>query len=229
MPLTCRVYELDKFIEADELLEELRGFEEVRVEEVGGRGYEVGYRVLELERREGGVGGVLEDSRILVVEYRGEKLAVPSSSRTRFEFFTYRGRTLLIVLAGGRRARRVARLLSDHLGAEALEARIPPERLRRLQEEGGLVRLVVFDMPRIPGLRRITLAGDAVTDTEPYKEYSSVSDVRYVVFEAEEGMLVGVSTSCAVVAFSRVTVEEFLDFVKDRIVPLTEPVWQWRG
>ncbi|RLF02242.1 MAG: hypothetical protein DRK00_10275, partial [Thermoprotei archaeon] len=168
-------------------------------------------------------------SQVLIVEYRGEKLAVPSSSRTRFEFFIYRGRTLLIVMAGGRRARRVARVLSDRLGAEALEARIPPERLKRLQEEGGLVRLVVFDMPRIPGLRRITLAGDSVADTEPYREYSSVSDVRYMVFEAEEGLVVGVSTSCAVVAFSRITEEEFLEFVKERVVPLTEPIWQWRS
>jgi len=30
MPLTCRVYELDKFIGADELLRGLRGLKEVR-------------------------------------------------------------------------------------------------------------------------------------------------------------------------------------------------------
>jgi len=65
--------------------------------------------VFNLERSVGGVRGVFEESSTLIVEYRDRRLAVPHSILTRFEFFRYRGRTLLIVLAGKRRADRIAR------------------------------------------------------------------------------------------------------------------------
>jgi len=229
VPLACKVYELDEPLSASEVMARLRGFKRVKVERVEGEEVEVGIRVFNLERSVGGVRGVFEESSTLIVEYRDRRLAVPHSILTRFEFFRYRGRTLLIVLAGKRRADRIARTLSDPLGVEILDARIPSGKLRELHERRpGSARMVVFETLRLPGVKRLTLYGDAVSDTEVYREYSSVGETRYVVFEAGGGLVVGVSTSCTIVAFSRIEEEDFVEFVKEVIIPLTKPVPTWR-
>ncbi|MCS7104545.1 MAG: hypothetical protein NZ954_03155 [Thermofilaceae archaeon] len=143
----------------------------------------------------------------------------PDGRQFKFEILGFRGRIFLLIASGRKRAQQLARFLSRLIEGELLEVKVPSRRLRELYQE-GVVKLVVFDMVRIPGLRRVVLTGDAVSDTNMYKEFADVCETRYVLFETREGVLLGVSDSCSVVALSSLTDDELFELVKDRILPL---------
>lgn len=183
------------------------------VYELVGKGLE---GVVEVLRKEG------------ILEARGSVGAsgvaeLPGDSKVPFEVYSFRGKLFLIVLAGRRRAARVARRIAELAGVEVQEVRVRPEKFLYLFE-GSVVRLVVFDMVRVPGLRRIVLTGDAVSDTELYREFFESCEVKYVLFQTGEGLALGVSSSGTLVALSRLTSEELLTLVKENLVPLISPL-----
>jgi hypothetical protein len=53
-----------------------------------------------------------------------------------------------------------------------------------------------------------------------FKELFQACVIKYVVFEDREGILLGVSDSFSVVAFSRLSGEDFLELVKEKLLPL---------
>jgi len=135
-----------------------------------------------------------------------------------FEVFGFKGKLYLIVAAGKKLARRVAAGVAEAAGLDAREVEVPSRRISGLCE-GRVVKLVVFGMVRVPGLRRVMLTGDAVSDTDIYRELSQLSEVKYAVFEDESGVLLGVSDRLSVVAYSKLTDEELIELVKERLLP----------
>jgi len=148
-----------------------------------------------------------------VAEFAGGRRAVA------FEVFSFRGRLYLIVAAGKRLARKVAARIAEVAGLDAREVEVTSRKISVLCE-GRVVKLVVFEMVRVLGLRRVMLTGDAVSDTEVYRDFSQLSEVKYVVFEDENGALMGISNRFSVVAFSKLTGEELIELVKEKLIPL---------
>jgi len=136
-----------------------------------------------------------------------------------FEAFSFRGKLYLIVAAGKKLARKVAARIAEAAGVDAREAELASRKISRLCE-GRVVKLVVFGMVKVPGLRRVMFAGDAVSDTDIFKDFSRLGEVKYVVFEDESGALLGVSDSFSVVMFSKSTEEELIELVKEKLLPL---------
>jgi len=136
-----------------------------------------------------------------------------------FEIFSFRGKLFLMVLAGGKRALRVARKVAEVAGADVQEVRLNVKRLLELYGE-SVVKVVAFDMVRVPGLRKVILTGESVSDTPLFKELFETCEIRYAMLRTGEGHVIGVSSSGAVVALSRLSDEELLSFVKETLLPL---------
>jgi len=228
LPLAFKIFEVLEPRELDVIASKLKDYRAVEVEEVDGREVEVGWRVVELKWSEGSLVGYIEESFVVEVSYRGEVLRVPASTNTYFEFYPYEGRVFLILMAKKRRANRLASLLSVVLAARKdaiVEARIPAEKLRVLHESRpGSARVIYFDDLRTPNVEKSALYGEALADTELYQKYLDLGKVWYVVFEAGEGLVVGVTRNCVITVFSRVDESIALDFIKDSIIPLIQPV-----
>jgi len=203
MPSACKVYELGEVSKLLSIREAL---------EAGAK----------TEYPDGVKLTVLEGSR---TSLRGAAELVGEGRRVAFEIFGFRGKLFLLVSAGKKVARRIANVISELTGVEVREAAIPSRKLEVLLAE-GVVKLVMFDMVRIPGLRRVILTGDAVSDTEMFKELFQACVIKYVVFEDREGILLGVSDSFSVIVFSRLVGKDLLELVKEKLLPLAvEEPW----
>lgn len=224
MPLAIKVFEVVEPLSLEELALRLRGYGVLEVEEVEGREYEVGFRVEDLEIREGELRGVFEESFIASLSYRGEEVKVPVSVQTDFRFVERGDRTFLAVAAKKARANRVASRIAAAVSARkgaVIEAYLREEDLRRLYEERpGAVKVVVFTDVRLPDVDKLTLYGGQLAESGLYNEYLRLGRVWYAVFETEGELVVGVARNCVITFFSKIDPEEAFEFVKEKIMPL---------
>ncbi len=216
--MALKAFEVAEAQSFEEVAAKLKGYGVLEREEVDGREVEVGFRVARLELVEGELRGVFEESFVASVRYRDELLRVPVSVSTEFRFAEVAGKKA--------RANRVAARLSAALAAGRkrgviVEARIPEEEFRRLYEgRPEAVKVVVFTDVRLPDVGKLTLYGSQLASSGLYNEYLKLGSVWYAVFEAEEGVVVGVTRNCIVTFFSKVEPEDAFKFVKERLLPL---------
>lgn len=224
--MALKAFEVAEAQSFEEVAAKLKGYGVLEREEVDGREVEVGFRIARLELVEGELRGVFEESFVASVRYRDELLRVPVSVSTEFRFAEVAGGLYLIVAAKKARANRVAARLSAALAAGRkrgviVEARIPEEEFRRLYEgRPEAVKVVVFTDVRLPDVGKLTLYGSQLASSGLYNEYLKLGSVWYAVFEAEEGVVVGVTRNCIVTFFSKVEPEDAFKFVKERLLPL---------
>ncbi|MEM0226057.1 MAG: hypothetical protein QXF46_04215 [Thermofilaceae archaeon] len=226
MPLTFKSFVVAEPLTLDEVAAKLRGYGVAEVVELEGREVEVGFRVADLQPAEGGLKGVFEESFLASLRYRGEELRVPVSVVTEFWFFEVKGKLFLTVAARKARANRVASRISAAIAAGrrrgvVLEALIPEKVFRGLYEgRPQSVKVVVFTDVRLPDVGKLTLYGSQLASSGLYSEYLRLGSVWYVVFEADEGLVVGVTRNCIVTFFSRLDPAVALSFVREKILPL---------
>lgn len=226
MVLAVKVFMLENALSPQDIAVRLKGYSLTEVQELPGREVEVGSRVQDLEIVDDSLEGIFEEDFIISTSYRGELLRVPVSVRTRFRFLTREGTTYLMVAAKKARANRIANQLSSILSAEKgfiQEAWISAETLKRLAEgRMDTVRVIFFDQVRVPNVEKLSLYGSQLTTTDLYQEYLKLGKVWYVVFEPEDGLVVGLTRNCVVTFFSKLDLEEALKFIKEKLIPLIE-------
>lgn len=210
----------------EEIYESLEGYSQLWEEEIDGRTISVGFRVANIDHSGEAVWGVVEESFISRMEFRGEEIKVPVSLTIEFSFIEYDKRQFLIVYAGKRRADRLAVRFSEILYDRRdviVEVYIPPEKMRSLYlDKVGEVRIVILDNLRIPGLSKITLFGKDLKDSDAFMDYLKKGRESYVVYRDEEGVF-GVSRMGQIIAFSRIDLETLESYLREKIIPLAEP------
>ncbi len=210
----------------EEIYESLEGYSQLWEEEVDGRTVSVGFRVANIDHSGETVWGVVEESFISRMEFRGEEIRVPVSLTIEFSFIEYDKRQFLIVYAGKRRADRLAVRFSEILYDRRdviVEVYIPPEKMRTLYlDKVGEVRIVILDNLRIPGLSKVTLFGKDLKDSDAFMDYLKKGRESYVVYRDEEGVF-GVSRMGQIIAFSRIDSETLESYLREKIIPLAEP------
>jgi len=225
--IAFKVFEVIEPKDLDLIASKLRGLRLVEEEEVDGRVVETGVVVRDLDFGEGVLRGIVEESFIVSLRYRDEYIRVPATVEAPFEFYERGERLFLIVEAKKSRANRVAGLLSQIIADKKnaiVEAYLPHEALKALHEENpGGTRVIFFDDVKLPGVKKLSLYGEQLADTRLYQEYLKLGKIWYVVFETEDGLVVGVTRNCVVTVFSRVDPEIALDVVKEKIIPRTQP------
>lgn len=228
MVLPFKVFQLTEPLDLGEIAFRVKDYRLLEVEEVDERGVEVGSRIVGVDLSKEGLRGVWEENFILSLNYRGEEYRAPISVSTPFEFVPFKDRTFLVIAAKKARANRIASQISTILSARrgaVIEAYISDATLRQLHESRpGASRVIFFDNVRIPGVDKLSLYGDQLVDSSLYNEYLKLGKVWYVVFEFEEGVVVGITRNCVVTFFSKIGVEDAFDFIREKILPLTEKI-----
>ncbi|RLE60221.1 MAG: hypothetical protein DRJ35_03870 [Thermoprotei archaeon] len=226
MARACKIFEVMEPLAPEEIYESLEGYSQLWEEEVDGRTVSVGFRVANIDHSGETVWGVVEESFISRMEFRGEEIRVPVSLTIEFSFIEYDKRQFLIVYAGKRRADRLAVRFSEILYDRRdviVEVYIPPEKMRTLYlDKVGEVRIVILDNLRIPGLSKVTLFGKDLKDSDAFMDYLKKGRESYVVYRDEEGVF-GVSRMGQIIAFSRIDSETLESYLREKIIPLAEP------
>jgi hypothetical protein len=227
MVLPVKVFEV-RSLEGDPR-DALMGWREV--EEVEGEETQLVTEVIELEQVEDAVTGVFTRDFMRERVYRRRARMTPETEEAPFWIVPHDGRRFLVVMAPSV-ARGVKKMLSNHvavklgeiLNADVRECRITSETLQRLHEGNPkATNLIWFDNVDIPGVNKLCLSGEGLADTGLYKDYMDHGMIWYVVFTSQaKGYTVGVTRNAVVTNFSKSTMDEFLDFVREDILKLIE-------
>ncbi len=187
--------------------------------------------ILEMEEKEGVIKGIFAKDFYKEFTYRRKVMASPQTEEAIFWILKYGERHFLGVMAPSV-ARGVKKMLSSHvavaigniLNADVREAKISAETLQRLHESNPqATNLIWFDNIDLPGVNKLCLTGQGLADTSMYKEYIDHGLIWYVVFTSQpKGYTVGITRSITITNFSKCTVDEFIEFVRDDILKLVE-------
>uniref|UniRef100_A0A7C3WNB8 Uncharacterized protein n=1 Tax=Thermofilum pendens TaxID=2269 RepID=A0A7C3WNB8_THEPE len=224
MTLACTIFEVLREITAEEVLARLSGYSSVRGEvEFMERKVALGVRVREVAEVSGGVSGVFEETMLASVVVEDMVWKVPLQYQCGFRFVWRKGACYLLVLAGRRRAHRVADAISYALfeeGGLISRVYIPPEKLRRLYAaEDVAVKQIV-----VSGLEEggtVVLYGKNLKASR-LRELLAGGRETYIVYEDPQGVF-GVGSWGLVVALSNIGEGELEEYVVERVLPLVEP------
>ncbi len=159
------------------------------------------------------------------VRHRDGSRLVTKTLEAPFLFAKYGERVYLIVLEKKAMANSIANKMSKILfiaTGSIAEAKIDPKTLKSFHEQNPEdTKVMFFDGVDIPNINKLSLYGSGLADTSLYNEYSSRGSIWYMVFKSRRyGIVVGVTRSAVVTAFSKVKEEEFLSYIRDEVFPL---------
>jgi hypothetical protein len=211
-------------------LDRLTGWREVEQVE-GEEGLQLVTEVIEVEEKEDIITGVFAKDFYREHTYRRRIMYTPQTEEAVFWIVKDGDRHFLGVIAPSV-ARGVKKLLSNHvaialggiLNADVREAKISAETLQRLHESNPqATNLIWFDNIDLPGVDKLCLSGQGLADTGMYKEYIDRGLIWYVVFTSQpKGYTIGITRNVVITNFSKCTIDEFIEFVRDDILKLVE-------
>ena len=149
----------------------------------------------------------------------------PGRSRRRSRSTSSAENLYLTIFEKKSRANNVANEMSKALFmslGQIVEARIPPEVLKRFHEENfENTKILFFDSVDLPNISKLSLYGEALGTTTLYNDYLEHGQIWYAVVKSRKfGYVVGVTRNAVVTCFSRADLPEFKIYVKHEILPL---------
>jgi hypothetical protein len=233
MVLPAKIFEIKEDIDLFFVVQKLRHFkEEEQYTTVNGETINLVSEILDLKVEEDAVSGIFSRDFVRSRVYKRKIIETPVTEESPFWIKRFNGRFFLIVLAPST-ARGLKKLLTNYVANKLskilfikpniiLEVEIPHEKLKSLHESNPqATKLIWFDDVDIPGVEKLCLAGSDLTDTSLYQEYLKHGKIWYVVFEVQRrGMVVGVTRNCVVTLFSKSSIEDFVGYIMEDILPL---------
>jgi len=129
----------------------------------------------------------------------------------------------ILVLVKKVKANRVAVKLGEILNADVREADIFSEDMNRYIQRNDKTKVVLFDNMDFPGVDKSTLYGQELVQTTLFKELADHGLPKWIVTESEaHGYTVGIGGDVGVTIYNNVEVLDYINFVKDEILPLVK-------
>jgi len=169
--------------------------------------------------------GVFSQDVVFTVNHREGSKLVTKTMEAPFLFAKEGDRIYLIVLEKKKVANNIANMMSKILFISAgsiLEAKIAPETLKKFHEANPEdTKVIFFDDVDIPNISKLSLYGSVLADTALYNDYCTHGNIWYMVFKSRHyGIVVGVTRSAVVTAFSEIQPPDFLTYIKEEVFPL---------
>jgi hypothetical protein len=169
--------------------------------------------------------GTFSFDTVFTVNQRGDSIPLIRTFHAPFTFNLFGESLYLTIFEKKSRANNVANEMSKALFmslGQIVEARIPPEVLKRFHEENfENTKILFFDSVDLPNISKLSLYGEALGTTTLYNDYLEHGQIWYAVVKSKKfGYVVGVTRSAVVTCFSRADLLEFKTYVKSEILPL---------
>jgi len=160
--------------------------------------------------------------------HRGKILPSPATKEVLFAFTEHEGRTYLTIVDKKAIANRLANRLSEIAFGEMgviVEARILPETLKEFHlENPESTKVIFFENMDIPNINKLSLYGPDIVGTSLFEEYGARGDPWYVLTKSKKyGHTVGIVRDGSVTLFNSVDQGQYLQYVKEEIIPMTQP------
>ena len=160
--------------------------------------------------------------------HRGKILPSPATKEVLFAFTEHEGRTYLTVVDKKAVANRLANRLSEIAFGEMgviVEARILPETLKEFHlENPESTKVIFFENMDIPNINKLRLYGPDIVGTSLFEEYGARGDPWYILTRSKKyGHTVGVVRDGSVTLFNSVDQGQYLQYIKEEIISMTQP------
>ena len=225
MVLAGKVFLVRENYDMDLLTEKLKSFRVETETSVEGESFKLISEIRDLAVMKNNLEGMFSFDTVFVVRHREKSTPVPRTYEAPFTFDMYKDRMFLTVYDKKNRANNVANEISKavflSLG-QVVEARIPPETLKKFHEANfDDTKVVFFDEVDIPNISKLSLYGSALGVTNLYNEYLEHGKLWYTVIRSKKyGYVVGLTRNSVVTCFSRLEMPEFKSYIKGEIIPL---------
>ncbi len=159
------------------------------------------------------------------VNIKGELRKIARRREALIAFKDVGGELYLIVFEKKYRANKIANLISEILFTRIggiIEVEIPHETLKTLHESNPeATKVIYFDNVDIPNINKLALYGSDLADSNLYNMYLEHGKIWYVVFQHKEsGYVVGITRNLIIAMFSNITLDDFLNFIIEHILPM---------
>ena len=235
MVLPAKIFEIKEDVNFGLMIQKLKDFrEEESYEKSDGETANLVTEILDLNLKENLISGIFSADFMRGRYYQRKLIENPVTEEATFWIIRFANRNFLIVMAPSV-ARGVKKLLTNHVANKLskvlfitsrsiVETKIPHETLKELHESNPqATRLIWFDQIDIPGIEKLCLAGSDLADTQLYQDYLAHGQIWYVVFEAQKrGLTMGITRNSVVTLFSKSTKDEFINYIKEDLLALTE-------
>ena len=234
MVTVAKIFEFKEPLELNVIARKLKDFDEEEPYERGEKRTKLTMEILDLKLEGDSLTGVFSKDFVLSRYYKRGLVETPVTEEVPFWIKRSKGRTFLIVLAPSK-ARGVKKLLTNYVANKlseilfiktggVVETKITHEALKELHESNPrATKLIWFDEVDIPDIEKLALAGSGLADTKLYQEYLEHGRLWYIVFEVmKRGLVVGITRNAVVTLFSRMSVDEFVNFVLEEVISIIE-------
>jgi len=232
--LVAKIFEVREPLELGVIARKLKDFGEEEPYEREGKREKLTMEILDLKLEGDSLVGIFSRDFVLSRYYKRGLVETLVTEEVPFQIKRSKGRTFLVVLAPSK-ARGVKKLLTNYVANKLseilfiktgaiVEVKITHEILKELHESNPrATKLIWFDNVDIPDIEKLALAGSALADTKLYREYLEHGRLWYIVFEVmKRGLVVGITRDVVVTLFSKASVDEFINFVLEEVIPIIE-------
>lgn len=234
MVLVAKIFEVREPLELGVIARKLKDFGEEEPYEHEEKRGKLTAEILDLKLEGDSLTGIFSKDFVLSRYYKRGLVETLVTEEVPFQIKRSKGRTFLVVLAPSK-ARGVKKLLTNYVANKLseilfiktgaiVEVKITHETLKELHESNPrATKLIWFDNVDIPDIEKLALAGSALADTKLYREYLEHGRLWYIVFEVmKRGLVVGITRDVVVTLFSKASVDEFINFVLEEVIPIIE-------
>ncbi|MEM2429699.1 MAG: hypothetical protein QW779_04050 [Nitrososphaerales archaeon] len=225
MVLAAKVFIVREDIDLETIATKLKNYKNVDFFEQNGKKIELITEITDLNMVAESLKGLFSQDQILNIFHHGEIIPIPKTIVAPFIFNKVNDKLLLTILEKKQKANNIANQLSKILfitTGHIVEARIPPEILKKFHEENYEdAKVIFFDDVDIPNIKKLSLYGSELSDTSLYIDYSTHGKIWYVVVKSKKyGYVVGVTRNAVITVFSRIGEDEFINYIINEIYPL---------
>ena len=234
MPTAGKVFVSTDYLPLAEISVSLEGFRVEETYEEGEAEFNLITEVANLSLEEDTLTGLYSYDYMVHHYHRGLITAAPATKEVLFAFNDLDGRIYLTVVEKKEIANRVANRLSEIAFSEMgviVEARILPETLKEFHlANPESTRVIFFENMDIPNVNKLSIYGPDLTGTSLFDEYTARGDPWYILTRSKRhGHTVGIVRDGSVTIFNTVDQGQYLQYVKDEVLPMTQPPRARRG
>ncbi len=228
MPTAGKVFVSTEYLPLTDISVGLEGFRVEETFEEGEAEFDLVTEVANLSLVEDVLTGLYSYDYVVHNYHRGRVTASPATKEVLFAFTDLEGLVYLTVVEKKEIANRVANRLSEVAFGEMgviVEARILPETLKEFHlANPESTSVIFFENMDIPNINKLSLYGPDLTGTSLFDEYAARGDPWYILTRSRKhGHTVGLVRDGSVTIFNTVDQGQYLQYVKDEVLPMTQP------
>lgn len=220
-----KIFKLDEYLSQGDIAQRLKGY---RVETpLEGTDLSLITEITELKVSQNMLEGIMSRDVPLAIRKRDKIDIVIKTVDSIFSFLFKKKKAFLIVLEKKPVANAIANIFSQVIflkSGRIVEARISPEvMLNYHNANSDAAKVVFFDDVDIPNIKKLSLYGPSLANTNLFSEYLDHGKIWYMVItHRKSGLVAGITRDAVVTIFSKIDPASFIKFSIEEIIPLIE-------